>query len=134
MEDIYEHFTAEIIVDNYRFEVTPTEIPFELVQYQAQKLGTGCDDDDDANYENVEFTPDIGLAIVNELLNSAKELGRFNEERKTKNQSEFSKTTEQLIQSLKESHRRTLLTCAGGLQDYVEQQQIEEINEGNTKK
>ena len=114
VEDIFEFFSAEILVDNYRFEVSPTEIPFELVQYQAQKLGA------DNNSENIEFTPDIGLAIVKELVTSAKEL---DDEGKPNNQSQHSKTTQQLIDSLRESHRRTLLACAGGLQDFIDQQQ-----------
>ena len=116
VEDIFEFFTAEILVDNYRFEVSPTEIPFELVQYQAKKLGG-----DNDSTENIEFTPDIGLAIVKELVTSAKAL---NEERKPNKESQHSKTTQQLIDSLRESHRMTLLACAGGLQDYIDQQQL----------
>jgi hypothetical protein len=113
VEEIYEHNAAEIVVDNYRFEVSPTEIPFELVQYQAQKLGY-------EDLENVEFTPEIGHAIVKELEASASALV---EESATEDDPVVSsQETLQLVSSLKESHRRTLLTCAGGLREFVEEQ------------
>lgn len=113
IEGIYEHNTAEIFVDNFRFEVSPTEIPFELVQYQAQKLG--CED-----IENVEFTPEIGNAIVKQLEVCASSL--LEEEDDDDSSGAPPQDAQQLIKSLKESHRRTLLACAGGLREFVEGQ------------
>lgn len=109
VDDIYEHYEAGIVVDNNRFEVTPTEIPFDLVQYVAQSMG--IDDDD----EDIEFTPEIGLVIVDKIVTSAKAL-----EAPISPESNLSKTTHQLVKDLRESHRRTLLACAGGLKDYIE--------------
>eukprot|EP00980_Cylindrotheca_fusiformis_P018458 scaffold6103_cov116-Cylindrotheca_fusiformis.AAC.4 len=107
-EDVYEHNCAEIVVDQYRFEVSPTEIPFELVQYQAQKMGY-------ENLENVEFTPEIGNAIVKELQSSARALEQAT-------QTDIPTETLQLVNRLIESHRRTLLACAGGLTEFMEGQ------------
>jgi hypothetical protein len=110
--DVYEHNVADILVDDYRFEVSPTEIPFELVQYQAQKLGF--------KDEDVEFSPKIGREIVEQLVDSAKILERKNVEVSS---STISFETLQLVSNLRESHRRTLLACAGGLRDYIQGQE-----------
>ena len=121
VDDIYEHNVVEIVLDDYfRFEVSPTEIPFELVQYQAQKLGLAGD-----NPEDVEFSPGIGKAIVEKLRDCAKQLevnAGNDDSRESGIQSPDSmpQETMELINSLNESHRRTLLACAGGLQEYSE--------------
>ncbi|CAJ1937858.1 unnamed protein product [Cylindrotheca closterium] len=121
VDDIYEYNVVEIALDDYyRFEVSPTEIPFELVQYQAKKQGIAVD-----NPEDIEFTPEIGKAIVEQLRDCAKRLevsqgSRGSMESRIRSTDSMPQETMELINLLKESHRRTLLACAGGLQEYLE--------------
>jgi hypothetical protein len=126
IDEVYEHNTAEIVVVDddvdctYRFEISPTEIPFELVQYYAQKLGNNEDID------NVEFTPEIGRAIVEQLKTSIKALEKIttvNDDDKNIQNSESSSLSLQLVKDLRESHRRTLVTCVEGLKEYMEGQE-----------
>ena len=94
------------------------------MQYQAQKLGLIGD-----NLEDVEFTPEIGEAIIKQLRDSAMDLEvRKSSESisvKEKNDSDLNDEslpieTMGLIPQLREAHRRTLLACAGGLQEYLD--------------
>ena len=130
IDEMYEHSTAEIIIVDddddddctNRFEVSPTEIPFELVQYYAKNLGYREED-----LENVEFTSEIGLAIVEQLETSIKALEKIttvvNDDDKNIQNSESSSLSLQLVKDLRESHRRTLVTCVEGLKEYMEGQQ-----------
>ncbi|KAL3936570.1 MAG: hypothetical protein SGBAC_008139 [Bacillariaceae sp.] len=123
VDEVYQHNVVEIVLDDYyRVEVSPTEIPFELVQYQAQQLGlTG------ENAEDVEFTPEIGKAIVEQLRDCAKqsELNQGNDNN-PKSLDSIPQETMELINALKESRRRTLLACAGGLQEYLDNESTTE--------
>ena len=109
-EDIYEDDLADLIVDGMRFEMGPTEIPFELVQYEAEQLG---------NYnpeEELEFTPEIGNKIVERIVNAAKDLEPISV---LADDNEIAASLS-LVADLRESNRRTLLACAGGLREYLE--------------
>lgn len=108
-DNIYEDDAAEIEVDDMRIEVGPTEIPFELVQHEATKLGRFDSDTE------LEFTVEIGESIVSRLVAAADELAApltFLERR--------DKRIEQSLAALRESNRRTILSCAGGLREYIE--------------
>jgi hypothetical protein len=127
IDEVYEHNTAEIIIVDddddctNRFEVSPTEIPFELVQYYTKNLGYKED------IENVEFTSEIGRVIVEQLETSIKALEKIttvvNDDDKNIQNSESSYLSLQLVKDLQESHRRTLVTCVEGLKEYMEGQQ-----------
>ena len=131
VDDIYEHNVADMVTEEgYRFEVSPAEIPFELIQYHAQKnmQKSGSIIDEKGDLENyVEFTPEIGHAIVQQLTMNAKALeGANNNEEESQDddgKSSLSPVTIQLVNSLRESHRRTFLACAGGLREFLEEQQ-----------
>uniref|UniRef100_A0A448ZK75 SET domain-containing protein n=1 Tax=Pseudo-nitzschia multistriata TaxID=183589 RepID=A0A448ZK75_9STRA len=116
---VYEDDTVEIVLeDRFRFEVSPTEIPGELIQYQAQQAA-GIDSDEPLD---IELTPEIGLAIVDHLTNAAANSKRKRDEaiNAATNSSEESLSVPlRLVGDLHESHRRTLLTCAGGLREYL---------------
>jgi len=105
--DIYEDDIAELVIDGIRFEINPSEIPFELVQLEAQR------DDTQGSEDDVVFTPRIGKRIVQYLREAAEDLRQRNEE-------ETTTIASQLAAKLRESNRRTLLACAGGLQEYIE--------------
>jgi len=119
IDDVYEHNMAEIIIDDrYRFEISPIEIPFELIQYQAKKLGY-------KDGENIELTSEIGHAIVDQLETSIETLEKamvdISDDKNI--HSESSSLSFQLGNNLRESHRRTLITCLYGLKEYIEEQQ-----------
>jgi hypothetical protein len=119
VDEIWEHNIAELVMKEedggcQRFEVSPTEIPFGLIQYHAKK--------DDV--DNVEFTPEIGWAIIDQLTDAAKALGSRSYDNDNADSS-TSLTTLQLVADLRESHRRTLLACAGGLRDFIEGEEVE---------
>jgi hypothetical protein len=108
-EAIYEDDAAEIIVDGMRIEAGPTEIPFELVRYEAEKLGLHNDG------EELEFTAEIGQKIVDRVVAAAKEL-----ENTPTSQGDDDNSAIRSIADLRESNRRTLLACAGGLREFLE--------------
>jgi len=119
IDDVYEHNMAEIIIDDrYRFEISPMEIPFELIQYQAKKLRH-------KDGENIELTSEIGHAIVDQLETSIETLEKaMVDTSDDKNiHSESLSLSFQLGNNLRESHRRTLITCLYGLKEYIEEQQ-----------
>mmetsp|Transcript_16996 Transcript_16996/g.25726 ORF Transcript_16996/g.25726 Transcript_16996/m.25726 type:complete len:413 (-) Transcript_16996:1013-2251(-) len=105
--DIYEDDAAELVVDGMRFEINPTEIPFELIQLEAQR------DNVQDNVEDEVLTPTIGNRIVQNLREAAEDLRQKNEE-------ETKTIAHQLAANLRESNRRTLLACAGGLEEYIQ--------------
>mmetsp|Transcript_39009 Transcript_39009/g.57396 ORF Transcript_39009/g.57396 Transcript_39009/m.57396 type:complete len:401 (-) Transcript_39009:486-1688(-) len=108
-EDVYEDDSAELIVDGMRFELGPTELPFELVQFEAERSGQYTPG------EELEFTAEIGQSIVDRLMDAAKDLkGPPNEE-------ENNRVDISSVRDLREANRRTLLACAGGLREYLEE-------------
>ena len=111
-EDIYEDDAAEItLVENgMTIEVGPTEIPFELVQYEAQH----CDEYEEG--QEIEFTPEIGHKIVDSITIAAKAL-----EKKHSSENDANLAAYRSIDALRESNRRTLLACAGGLREFLEE-------------
>ena len=118
VDEMWEHNVAELALKEedggcQRFEVSPTEIPFELIQYHARE-----------DVENVEFTPDIGWAIIDQLTDAAEALGSRSYDNDNADGS-TSPTMLQLVADLRESHRRTLLACAGGLRDFTEGEDVE---------
>mmetsp|Transcript_26976 Transcript_26976/g.56609 ORF Transcript_26976/g.56609 Transcript_26976/m.56609 type:complete len:360 (+) Transcript_26976:551-1630(+) len=118
---IYEDDTVEIVLeDEFRFEVSPTEIPGELIQYQAQRA-TDVGDDESLS---LELTPEIGHGIVDQLTVAANDSKRKRDDAvnaATSNTEESLSIPLRLVADLHESHRRTLLTCAGGLREYLEE-------------
>jgi hypothetical protein len=110
-DDVYEDDTEELIVDGMRFEVGPTEIPFELVQYEAEKLGQYTPGEGE-----LEFTAEIGQSIIDRVVDAAKELSAS-----SANDQEENTVPPRLVAGLREANRRTLLACAGGLREYLEE-------------
>mmetsp|Transcript_11483 Transcript_11483/g.24490 ORF Transcript_11483/g.24490 Transcript_11483/m.24490 type:complete len:244 (+) Transcript_11483:115-846(+) len=126
---VYEDDAVEIVLgDRFRFEISPTEIPGELIGYQAQqqmqknRADDGADDGDDVPAD-VEFTPEIGRGIVDQLTMVASGLERKRDDvanaAATSEDSSMA-TSLKLVADLHESHRRTVLTCAGGLREYLQ--------------
>eukprot|EP00536_Pseudo-nitzschia_multiseries_P008045 jgi/Psemu1/197106/e_gw1.198.36.1 len=120
---VYEEDAVEIVLeDRFRFEISPTQIPVELIQYQAQRTAT--DDGEDESLE-VELSPEIGYAIIDQLKMAANESKKKRDDATnaaTNIAEESASIPLGLIADLHESHRRTLLTCAGGLQEYLEEE------------
>jgi hypothetical protein len=109
-EDIYEDDEAEIILDGMRIEVGPTEIPFQLVQFEAEKLGMYKEG------EELEFTAEIGQKIVDRIVGAAKDLDKNTLTGPGDDDSAATRS----IADLRESNRRTLLACVGGLREFLE--------------
>jgi len=125
---VYEDDAVEIVLgDRFRFEVSPTEIPGELIQYQAQhmqKMGAGGADDGNVPADE-EFTPEIGRGIVDQLTMVAGGLERKRDEvvNAAANSKDTSMATSlKLAADLHEYHRRTMLTYAGGLREYLQEE------------
>ncbi|KAL7548188.1 hypothetical protein ACHAWF_015438 [Thalassiosira exigua] len=107
-ENVYEDDAAEVVLDDMMVvEVGPTEIPYELVQYEAKQLGLD-------QGEDVEFTPETGQRIVDRVAAAAKLLETVHDSGNDSYVSRF-------VDSLRESNRRTLLACAGGLREFLEE-------------
>ena len=110
-EDVYEDDVAELIVDDLRFEIGPTEIPFELVQYEAERLGLRK-----PGQEGLEFTSEIGQNIIDRVVNAAKGLATIpicGQDKDT--------LSSRLLADLRQANQRTLLACAGGLREYIKE-------------
>jgi len=110
-DDIYETDLAEIPLEpgDRVMEVGPTELPSELVYYEASRLKKIGPDG------AFEFDASIGQSIVDRLVSKAQtlasEIGDEDDET----------VVYKLIRDLKESNRRTLLVCAGGLREFLEE-------------
>ena len=128
--NVYEDDLAELIVNdkkdpsrNARFEIGPTEIPYELVRFEAIQSGQ-FHPNDNGGEEDFDFTPEIGQRIVDRILLAAKELddNNNNDTSSSSNNDGLKKDVSvaaSLVGNLRESNRRTLLACAGGLREYL---------------
>jgi len=112
-EDVYESDLAEVRLEpgDGVLEVGPTELPYELVYYEAAKLGKIGNNDED-----FEFDASIGQSIVNRLVATTQALSA-----EITGEDETTTAASRLIHDLKESNRRTLLASAGGLRDFLEE-------------
>ena len=108
---VFEDDVAEITLEDGRItEVGPTEIPFDLVAYEAERLGQLSPNGE------VEFTKEIGECIVAKVESAAKELVDFESHATT-----TSEEAVRLAATLRNSNVRTLRACAGGLRDFIQE-------------
>lgn len=118
-DDVYESDLAEVHLEpgDGVLEVGPTELPYELLRYEAAILRKVDGRDNGSPGEDFEFGASIGQSIVNRLVATAQAL-------QVDITSENAATTAaaRLIRELKISHRRTLLAAAGGLRDFLEEE------------
>ena len=113
-DDCYETDTAELVVDNMRFEVSPTDIPFELIQHETKVFDQTIPD------EEIELTLETGQRIIDHIMDSAKNLKSVSSEKLFGEECSASL----LLKDLKESNRRTLLACAGGLREFLDESNL----------
>ena len=141
---VYEDDAADITLNddekqqNFIVEVGPTELPYELVRYEAIKIrnrnesNDNKEEEEEEEEEEVSFTPEIGLRIVQRLLTAAKQLENDTSTTTTtttKTSSSVSLSSlagYRSVLELRESNRRTLLACAEGLKEFMMEEENEE--------
>jgi len=118
------------------FEVGPTEILFELFQYemeqqqqQQQQQPQSGNSEDDTNNNNgraeLELTPEIWRKMLDRIVGAAKQLDMDAEDNKSTTMSNSNSSSSSLLASrsvndLRKSNQSTLVACAGGFREFLE--------------
>jgi len=132
-DEVYETDAAELkLVDKdgtvLRFEVSPVDIPLELIRYEATGSAWNKDQTTEQCLANpVEeemglLTVDVGNRILERIMVAADELkGSISEPLIQEEGGVNVAASVSLLADLRESNRRTLLACASGLQEFLDE-------------
>jgi len=111
-----------------RFEVSPVDIPLELIRYEATGSAWNKDQTTEQCLANpVEeemglLTVDVGNRILERITVAADELkGSISEPLIQEEGGVNVAASVSLLADLRESNRRTLLACASGLQEFLDE-------------
>mmetsp|Transcript_8431 Transcript_8431/g.9849 ORF Transcript_8431/g.9849 Transcript_8431/m.9849 type:complete len:212 (+) Transcript_8431:273-908(+) len=121
VEEVYETDTAELLVDGVHFEVSPVDIPLELIRYEATGSWKPQTNSEEEEEEEIELTLEIGQRIIDRLLDAATNLESYVSSKSLQEGEETSVVAPVSLADLRESNRRTLLACAGGLREFLEE-------------